>query len=560
MEAGLLNRGVRSFENDLLIIGGGVAGLQAAVEVARRGLNVTMLTKRRGMASTWILGFNVALEAVPSGDSPAKFFDDTMIGGGYVNNEELVAVLAYESVKEVRRLEELGLDFRCHDGSYPVRLAAGNRYPRTIHFEDRTGPHIMKFLRAQLSEGDVEIRNSMAAVRLIKAGPRVVGALAIDLEREEMVAFFARATVLATGGAGNLYSFTTNPRGLTGDGYALALRAGAQLIDMEFVQFEPFILVHPPDAKGYAVATTLVGDGARIHNGRGAEFLPKKDDGRIKPLTKDLLSRALYEEVRGGRGSEHGGVYFDVRHLSETILEGYPRFLERCRAANIDPKKTPLEVAPAHHHMMGGVQIDEQCRTSIPGLFAAGEVTGGVHGANRLAGNAATDVLVFGHRAGRFASAFALAQERTVEFGSDLEAGCQEMLSLIDPQANDAEALGDVLARLQETMWEKVGIERDGARLREAESEIRDLGTKVDHVRAKDIRSLLDLMEVKNAVLVASMVATPARIRTESRGDHYRTDFPFRDDLHWLKNIVVQSVNDRIDFSLCSRRLAEVGG
>jgi len=457
-------------------------------------------------------------------------------------------------------IEELGLDFRRDDGSYPVRLAAGNRYPRTLYFQDRTGPRIISFLRAQLRDLGVDIRNAMAAVRLIKAGPRVVGALAIDREREKLVAFFARATVLATGGAGNLYSFTTNPRGLTSDGYALAFRARAQLIDLEFVQFEPFILVHPADARGYGLPTTLVADGARIYNRCSEEFLPKQNDGGIKPLTKDLFSRALYREIRHGRGSEHGGVYFDVKHLSETILEGYPRFLERCRASNIDPKKTPLEVAPAHHHMMGGVRIDEQCRTSIPGLFAAGEVTGGVHGANRLAGNAATDVLVFGHRAGRFASVFALAQERTVQFGSDLEAGCEEVLSLVDPQATDAEALGDVLARLQEVMWEKVGIERDGARLREAEAEIRDPGTRVDELRAKDLRSLLDLIGVRNAVLVASMVTASARIRTESRGDHYRTDFPLRDDVHWLKNIVIRNVNDRPSFCLYSRRLAEAGG
>ena len=542
-----------SSESDLLVVGGGVAGLQAALEASIRGLDVTLLVKGGGAASTWILGFNAGLERTPSGDTPAKFFDDTMAGGCHLNNERLAAVLAYESSTEVHRLEQLGLDFRLDDGSYPVRLAAGSRFPRTVYFEDRTGPRIISFLLSQLQARKVDIRHGITAVRLIKSAGRVVGALAIDREEGQLAVFYARATVLATGGAGNLYSFTSNPQGITGDGYALSLRAGAELIDLEFVQFEPFIMAHPPDARGFGVPTTLVADGARIHDVHGREFLPTEPDGRIKSLTKDVFSRALFEQIRDGRGTEHGGVYFDVTRLPAAKLEGYPRFLARCRASGIDVKENPLEVAPAHHHMMGGVQIDKDCRTSLPGLFAAGEVTGGVHGANRLAGNAATDVLVFGQRAGRFASAYALTQDRGAPASSDLRENCDQVLSLVSPHANDSQAVEDVLVRLQQVMWEKVGIERDGAWLAEAMQEIQSLAFKLDTLRASEVRSLPALTETGNALLVAAMVAASAEIRKESRGDHYRTDYPFRDDLHWLGNILIQMDGNQLKLLFCPK-------
>lgn len=532
--------------SDVLVLGGGVAAQRAGVAAAQAGQKVTMVIKGGGTCSAGLVGYNVAFRNAPSGDSPAKYFDDLMSGGGFLNNPRLLAVMAYESESTAYELEELGVPFDKNNGHFAVRQAAGSKYPRTIHYGDQIGPVAMEKLLARFDElGGKTVRRT-GGIALIKDGEKVIGALAIDYAKEELIAYLAKATVLATGGLGYLYGFSTNPPGIVGDGMIMAYEAGATLMDMEFVQFEPFIFVWPENIATFSVPTTLVWDGARITNRLGEEFLPKDPSGKVKPLTKDVLSRYLYFEVREGRGSDHGGVFFDASVLPASILENYPRFMHRCRISGINPAKDAMEVAPAAHHMMGGVVIDENCFTGIPGLFAAGEVAAGVHGATRLAGAAGTDVLVFGKRAGVAAAAYAAGQALPQASEGRIQESASPILALLDASAPDTAAgRAQALKDLKTILWDKVGIVREAEGLTAALEEINSLSKQVSAFKARTVSELAELLEVKNSLLLARMIATSALMREESRGDHYRADFPERDDVKWLKNILVVKPDTR---------------
>lgn len=526
--------------SDVLVLGGGVAAQRAAVAAAQAGQKVTMVVKGGGTCSAGLVGYNVAFRNAPSGDSPDKYFDDLMSGGGFLNNPRLLAVMAYESESTAYELEELGVPFDKDGGHFAVRQAAGSKYPRTIHFGDQIGPAAMEKLVARFEELGGRIVRRTGGIALIKDGEKVIGALAIDYASQDLVAFLAKATVLATGGLGYLYDFSTNPPGIVGDGMIMAYEAGATLMDMEFVQFEPFIFVWPENIATFSVPTTLVWDGARITNRLGQEFLPKDPDGKVKPLTKDVLSRYLYFEVREGRGSDHGGVYFDASGLPAELLENYPRFMHRCRISGIDPAEDAMEVAPAAHHMMGGVVIDENCYTGIPGLFAAGEVAAGVHGATRLAGAAGTDVLVFGKRAGAAAAAYAQGQVLPQASEDRVQESASVLFTLLDASAPDtAVDRVQVLKDLKAILWDKVGIVREANGLAAALEAVTSLSQKVSTFKARTVAELSELLEVRNSLLLARMIATCALMREESRGDHYREDFPERNDIKWLKNILV---------------------
>lgn len=522
---------------DVLVLGGGVAALRAAVEAASTGAKVTVLVKGP-TCSQGLLGFNACVPE--TGDDPAKFFNDVMLAGEFVNNPRLVAVLTANSYPETEYLESIGASMRGADGTFRPRLASGSNIPRTLYYNDETAQAIFGALSKQMSRLKVNVISRQFAVEFLKDGDRVVGALVVDELRSELLAYVAKAVVLATGGIGNIYTFTTNPRRLTGDGYAMAYKAGAELIDMEFTQFEPFIMSSPPSCRGFGVGTTLLGDGAIVVNGRGEQFLPKYGE-RCRGVPKDVLARSIYQEMKAGRGTEHG-VHFDMRPVEPGVLSKYRRFVRKCERNNIDLSKDPVEIAPAYHHMMGGVRIDERGRTQLPGLFAAGEVCGGVQGANRIAGNAGTEVLVFGAVAGQSAASYASGLDGLPSRGL-----AEDALQLLEkdvekPQKRNAspDVSASLLADLQTTMWDKVGMVRNGRAMTSALAEIQEIRARAACMGSRNLGEWVAAFEIQNASLVAELITRGAVMRRESRGAHSREDYPARDDVNWLCSIAVR--------------------
>ncbi len=537
---------------DVLILGGGIAALRAAVAAAQRGVRVTVL--RKGPPGLGVVAFNAA---VPDGaDSPAQFFNDMMAAAEFLGDPHLVAVLTAESWGQVGFLEGLGLALRKADGSYAPRLTSGHSIPRTVYTTDRTGPDIIGCLHRWLREHCVSMHHDRQAIALLKARDSVAGALVVNRKDWTLEACTAGSVVLATGGLGPLYAVSTNPPDLSGDGYALAYQAGAELVDMEFVQYEPFVILAPPRSRGFTVSF-LLADSPAIYDADRQEFLP--DGGKGKG--KEFLARAVYQQVRDGRGSPSGGVYFDLRGVPPEKIAKHPRFVAACKAGGVDPTATPIEVGPAQHYMMGGVRIDERGATAVPGLFAAGEVAGGVHGANRLAGNSGTDVLVFGARAGHFAAEYAASQGVSHLAPALVEEQAASALPSLRSGSHCREAADDARARLQGIMWDQVGLIRNGRGLTRALEAIQSLAGEAGELRADSLADQFRLLELRHHLLLSEMICRGALLREESRGAHYREDFPARDDVNWLKSIFFVQSGGRMQVGLLrpSREREDMG-
>ena len=393
---------------DVLILGGGTAALRAGVAASMAGVSVTIL--RKGPPNVWIVAFNApVLEGI---DSPGDYFNDMVRQGGFISDFDLVSTLTSEAIKQVHFFEEHGISFKHGKKGYAPRLTSGNRIPRSLYTTDRVGPEMISCMGRLLREQKVSIKSNRSAISLLINDGRAVGVLAVDQKNWNLEIYQAKAVILATGGLGRLYAVSNNNPNLKGDGYVLAYRVGADLVDMEFVQFEPFWVI-VPGMKETNGTSFLLDDGPRIYNGKGEEFIPFKGIG----LGKAELSREIFLQVQTGKGTPNGGVYFDLTHVTPEKLKTHARFLAFCKRAGLDLSKEPLEVGPTQHHMMGGVRIDPKARSTIPGLFAAGEVAGGVHGADRLAGNSGTDVLVYGALAGQYAAEYAKASGDTSSGG-----------------------------------------------------------------------------------------------------------------------------------------------
>jgi succinate dehydrogenase/fumarate reductase flavoprotein subunit len=511
---------------DVIVVGAGLAGLMAALSASRSGARVCVLSKGRPN-SVEIVGFNVPL--VDPGDSPENFFEDTMLAGEFGGQPALVAHMAGSIIPIYKRLEAEGLDFRLPDGTYSARLAADNRLPRTIYHLDQTGPRLLRFLRRQAKSANVKLVDNVAALQILRGSDGAAsGVLATDGQTGRVTVHSGKAVILAAGGMGGAYGFHTNSAGITGDSYAMAYLAGCELVDMEFVQFEPFIMVAPPAARGYAIPTTLVtNDGARVTNKHGTEVLPRNTDGTLRGITKWEMSRAMFLCIRNGEGTPEGGVWFDCRKIPSETLLGYPRFLNACKRAGVDPSCELLQVAPAAHNCMGGIRIDISGRTNIPGLFACGEAAGGLHGGNRMAGNSGPDCMVYGDTAGRSAATWASSISSFRKTDSTV-LSTQPPAREFDPKA--------LRTRLGQIMWKHVGVARSQAGLNAAIPELRDM------VRQASDLSLGDLptTEFRHLAITSLMVATAASLRCESRGAHFRLDYPKRDDRRFYGTIIME--------------------
>ena len=507
-----------SVDAHVLVIGSGGAGVRAAIEASRYG-SVVLVSKtiagKGGCTTMAEGGFNAVLR---EGDSIDVHREDTLSGGAYLNDPALVDALVREAPERMNDLVQWGAVFDVtNECMIAQRPFGGQRYPRTCYAGDRTGHELIMTLLDRLDATDTQLYQEVSVVDLIPdENGAVTGAIALDRDGNPIL-FSADATVLATGGGTQVYDISTNSAAGTGDGFAMAYRAGAELIDMEMIQFHPTGAVYPYDARGRLVTEAVRGEGGILLNARRERFMERYDPARMELSTRDVVSRAIATEVLEGRGTNRGGVYLDVTHLpAEKIEARLPVMLEQFLAYGVDIRREPMEVAPTAHHIMGGLRITPECRTTLPGLFACGEVSGGVHGANRLGGNALAETQVFGKRAGESAGG------APVRSGQVDQARVDEALRMLDEFfAGDASPAA-VQKDLKLTMWNKAGIFRTAPDLTAALGDIRGLAGR--RLRAASTANLLECCTVRNMCTTASLIVRSALLRPENRGAHVRRD------------------------------------
>ncbi len=501
----------------VLVIGSGGAGVRAAIEASQYGDTVLIsktIVGKGGCTPMAEGGYNAVLREQ---DSCSIHYEDTMKGGAYLNDPELVNILVRESPLRMGDLVKWGavFDFTDRD-EVAQRPFGGQRFPRTCYAGDRTGHEMMTTLVERLDATKVTTLQEFTVIDLLKDGNAVIGAIALD-EKGSLVLMKADSTILATGGGTKVYDISTNSSSGTGDGFAMGYRAGAELIDMEMVQFHPTGAVFPYDARGRLVTEAVRGEGGVLKNAKGERFMKNYDPERMELSTRDIVARAIATEILQGRGTEHGGVYLDVTHLPrEQVETRLPVMLEQFLKFGVDIRTEPMQVAPTAHHIMGGLRITPEGRTTLPGLFACGEVAGGVHGANRLGGNALADTQVFGKRAGEAAGKAEIRQKKVDK--RQVETQQVRLAGFLSGNTNPS----IVRKELQLAMWHGAGIFRNVQDLEKTLQASRQLSTA--RLRAASARNLAECCIVQNMCLTASLICRGALLRTESRGAHMRTD------------------------------------
>ena len=574
-------------EHDVLVIGAGGAGLRAAIAAAAEGVRVGLVCKSLlGKAHTVMAegGVAAALANVDDRDSWRVHFADTMRGGQYLNNWRMAELHAKEAPARVRELEAWGALFdRTDDGRILQRNFGGHKYPRLAHVGDRTGLEMIRTLQDHGVHQGIDVHMECTVIELLKDGERVAGALGYDRERGRFKLFAAKAIVIATGGIGRAYRITSNSWEYTGDGHALAYRAGADLMDMEFVQFHPTGMVWPPSVRGLLVTEAVRGEGGVLRNSQGERFMFKDipenyraqtadnpeegwrytqgDKNARRPpelLTRDHVARCITREVREGRGSPHGGVFLDIawikeklpnapEHIKKKLPSMYHQFKQ---LADIDITTTPMEIGPTTHYMMGGVRVDGDTQMStVPGLFAAGEAAAGLHGANRLGGNSLSDLIVFGQRAGQHAAKFAqtIGSARVSE--SEVERAAEGALAPFDRAGKSgAESPYAIQHELEDVMQDLVGIVRREEEMLQALDRIGQFRARAANVAAPGNReynpSWHTALDLPNMLTVSEAITRAAVERKESRGAQFRDDYPEKSSTYGGFNIVVRRGND----------------
>jgi succinate dehydrogenase / fumarate reductase flavoprotein subunit len=574
-----------TFEHDLLVIGAGGAGLRAAIEASAAGVRVGLVCKSLlGKAHTVMAegGIAAALANVDERDSWKVHFADTMRGGQYVNNWRMAELHAKEAPDRVRELEAWGALFdRTKDGRILQRNFGGHKYPRLAHVGDRTGLEMIRTLQDHGVHRGLDVHMEVIVLTLLKDDGRVVGAFGYDRERGRFRVFKARAVVLATGGVGRAYRITSNSWEYTGDGHALAYHTGADLMDMEFVQFHPTGMVWPPGVQGILVTEGVRGEGGILKNKEGRRFMfddipelyraqtadtPEEgwrytqgDKSARRPpelLTRDHIARAIVREIKAGRGSPHGGVYLDIawikeklpnagEHIKKKLPSMYHQFKE---LADIDITREDMEVGPTTHYIMGGIAVDAETQMStVPGLFAAGECAAGINGANRLGGNSLSDLLVFGKRAGEHAAVFAKQQRPGRVDDRQVEQASRDAVAPFDRGAA-GENPYKVQHDLQETMQDMVGIVRVETEMRRALQCLESLGARAARVGITGHREYNTgwhtALDLPSLLIASEAIARSALERKESRGAHFREDYPDKDPAFGRFNIVVRKGRD----------------
>jgi succinate dehydrogenase/fumarate reductase flavoprotein subunit len=535
----------RAIETDVLVIGNGGAGLRAAIEASRANVEVLIVARTiLGKAHTTMAegGINAALANLDPTDSIEDHFKDTVVEGAFLNDQRLVEILVNEVPERVYDLEEFGAVFdRTKDGKIAQRPFGGQSHPRTCYVGDETGHEMTMALVEEVRRRDIPHMDEVMITRLLTSDSRCVGAFGIEMRTGEYIVFKAKATILATGGAGRVYKVTSNPEEATGDGYAIAYDIGAELMDMEQVQFHPTGMIFPESAKGILVTEAVRGEGGLLKNINGERFMERYDPSQMELSPRDVVARSIYSEVQAGRGTPRGGVYLDISYKDrDQILRKLPRMVKQFKNfANLDITKEPMEVAPTAHHFMGGVKVrvEDNRSTTVEGLYLAGEAEAGVHGGNRLGGNALAETQVFGARAGMHAAVNARKAARPKLDRDQVEAEAARLDSLFR-QGNKPQALKE---RIREMMWRYVGIVRDRNDLVLALSEVERFRKEMSSLgvsRGKKYNpEWYDAIVLPHMLLVCEAIIRSALTREESRGAHFRSDYPKRDDLNWFVNV-----------------------
>jgi succinate dehydrogenase / fumarate reductase, flavoprotein subunit len=538
-------------EHDVLIIGAGGAGLRAAIEALAQGVRVAVVCKSLlGKAHTVMAegGIAAAMANVDSSDDWRAHFRDTMRGGKFLNNWRMAQLHAQEAPERVHELEQWGALFdRTENGNILQRAFGGHTFKRLCHVGDRTGLEMIRTLQDRGVHLGIDVYMECTITSLLKDGDRIAGAFGYWREQGRFVVFRAKSVIICTGGIGKAWKITSNSWEYTGDGMALAYDAGADLMDMEFVQFHPTGMVWPPGVQGILVTEAVRGEGGILRNKDGERFMERYDPKKLELSTRDVVARAIYTEVREGRGTEHGGAFLDISHqpadyVKRKLPSMYHQFLE---LADVDITKGPMEVGPTCHYMMGGIAVNaETAQTTVTGLFAAGEAAAGLHGANRLGGNSLSDLLVFGRRAGLAATQHAKGIEMPPADPSQIDAAAHEMLAPFErPNGDSPYVIHD---ELQSAMQSLVGIFRNEGDLHRALSELDALKARAAHMRVEGSRLFNPgwhlAWDLHSMLTIAEAVTRSALARRESRGAHSRIDYPNLDG-EWGKkhNVVVNN-------------------
>jgi succinate dehydrogenase / fumarate reductase flavoprotein subunit len=570
-----------NFEYDVLVIGAGGAGLRAAIESAAAGVKTGVVCKSLlGKAHTVMAegGMAAAMGNVDDRDNWRVHFADTMRGGQYLNNWRMAELHAKEAPDRARELEAWGALFdRTQDGRILQRNFGGHRYPRLAHVGDRTGLEMIRTLQDHGIHQGMEVHMECTVLTLLMDGGRVAGALGYDRELGRFMVWKAKAVVLATGGIGRAFKITSNSWEYTGDGHALAYKVGAELMDMEFVQFHPTGMVWPPSVRGILVTEGVRGEGGVLKNNEGRRFMfddipelyknqtakdeeegwryVQGDKNANRPpelLTRDHVARCINREVKAGRGSQHGGVFLDIawirkhvpdseEHIKRKLPSMYHQFKQ---LADIDITKEAMEVGPTTHYVMGGIKVEGDSQMStVPGLFAAGECAAGLHGANRLGGNSLSDLLVFGKRAGEYAVKFARENGAVKVDDGQVRASSKKALAVFD-RPESADGPYQMQYALQDTMQDLVGIVRMESEMAQAIGEIGKLKAKAETVGVLGNRQYNagwhTAMDLENLLIVSEACARAAIMRKESRGAQFREDFPNKDPEWGKVNLVLK--------------------
>lgn len=573
--------------HDVLVIGSGGAGLRAAIEASAAGVSVGVVCRTLlGKAHTVMAegGIAAALANVDDRDNWKVHFADTLRGGQYLNSPRMVELFAKEAPHRVRELEAWGALFdRTKDGRILQRNFGGHKYPRLAHVGDRTGLEMIRTLQDHGIHQGIEFYQEHAIIHLLTNDQKVVGAFGYDRDRGRFKVFHAKAVIIATGGMGRIYKISSNSWDCTGGGISMAYHAGAELIDMEFVQFHPTGMVWPPSVRGLLITEGVRGEGGVLRNNKGRRFMfddipdlyrgqtsideeegwryTQGDKNAKRPpelLTRDHVARCIRREIKEGRGTAHGGVFLDIswikekmpnaaEHIKKKLPSMYHQFKE---LAGVDITKEPMEVGPTTHYIMGGIRVDPDTQmTRVPGLFAAGECAAGLHGANRLGGNSLSDLLVFGKRAGEHAAAHAMRSHAASVDAAQVAMLAREALAPFGRPGGNANPY-DIQARLQELMQDLVGIARSGSELEQALEGIATLVGESGNVTCGGNRGYNPgwhtALELTHMLTVAEAIARAASQRHESRGGHFREDFPEKNAELGEVNISIMKGHDGV--------------
>ena len=526
---------IQVIETDVLVLGGGLAGFRAAVSARNSGAEVVVAYQAHG-ASQYIIGFNAPLGDSDPRDNPGVYFDDIVKGGYGLNDRQLVSVVATGAIDALNELVSIGIPFERVGNKFAQRHLSGNSYPRSVFHPNGIGHLALKGLIEHSKVIGVKEQSGVKVISLLKDGDDVVGAILAKKHTGEFIAVHANAVVMAMGGIGAIYSDSTYPADVASDSYALALKVGATLIDMEFVQFEPTVVVYPEGAKGMEMPTAMLGDGAHLLNSLGERFMFRYNPefGETK-IEKAKMALCIQREIDEGRGLSDGTVLFDTTKVPPEKLESYVNHCKRLRNSGLEPLTHLPRIRPAAHSHMGGIKVDKNYWTGIPGFYAAGEASGGVHGASRLAGNGASDVIVSGGVAGR--SAASMKKNGTQRNWDHIHRIALEKIISLSNKGKGIKA-EEIKKELCSTMLFSAGLIRDEVGLKEGKKRLEDLQILLNKgVQAKNLSEALRALEADHMLLTAKVIIDAALERTESRGAHRRRDYSDSNDSSWLHHI-----------------------